>query len=63
MKYIVVIQKLDKKYDGFKRHYYREFENYRQLRDYLVKQAFNENEYVVYQETKIKIKKMRGFAN
>lgn len=63
MKYVVVIEKLDKRFDDFKKHYYREFENYRQLRDYLVKQMLSENEYVVYQETNIKIKKARGFAN
>ena len=63
MKYVIVIEKLDKKYDDFKRHYYREFENYRQLRDYLVKQDLYEKEYIVYQETDIKIKKARGFAD
>jgi hypothetical protein len=63
MKYVVVIEKLGKKFGDLKKHYYREFESYRQLRDYLVKQILSENEYVVYQETDIKIKKARGFAD
>lgn len=61
MKYVVVIEKGDKRYGEFYRHYYKEFENYRALRDYLVKQIFQENEYKVYQETDIKIKKPHGF--
>ena len=59
MKYVVVIEKVDKRYEDFYRHYYKEFEDYRQLRDYLVKQIFQDNEYKVYQETDIRIKEIR----
>lgn len=61
MKYVVVIVRQDKKYEDFNRHYYREFDNYRDLRDFLVKQVLQDEEYTVFQETKIKIKKIRGY--
>lgn len=58
-KYIVVIKLLDKKYsidEKVYRTYVRNFESYRDLRDYLVKYNFYEHEYTVYEETDIKIK-------
>ena len=63
--YVVVIKLLDRKYSvdvPMYRIYTRIFNNYRELRDYLVLWNFNENEYIVYESTDIKIKKLRGIA-
>lgn len=63
--YVVVIKLLDRKYSTdvpMYRIYTRIFNNYRELRDYLVLWNFNENEYIVYESTDIKIKKIRGIA-
>lgn len=63
MKYIVLIIKYDKRYENWQRHYYKEIDGYRKLRDFLVRHNYQSNEYVVYQETDIKIKKARGYAD
>ena len=63
--YVVVIKLLDTKHSidyPVYRVYTRMFDNYRQLRDCLVRYNFNDNEYVVYESTDIKIKKIRGIA-
>ena len=62
--YVVVIKILDRKYSTnipMYRYYTRIFDNWRQLRDYLVKFNLNDSEYTVYEETNIKIKRLPNF--
>ena len=61
-KYVIVIREFSKKYDGFYRLYFKLFDGYRELRDYLVKYELNPADYIVFKETDIVIKKVSGKA-
>jgi hypothetical protein len=58
-KYVIMVKIYDKKYQGCFRCYYKDFENYRELRDYVIKYNFKKNEYIVFEETDIKFKRER----
>lgn len=63
--YCVMIKTLDKKYSMDEKIYRIDFKicnGFRELRDYILKCGFNDNEYIVYEGTDIKIKKPSGVA-
>lgn len=63
--YIVYVKLLDRKHSIDFPVYRTHFEycnTYRELRDYLVKFNFQDNEYTVFEESNIKIKKIGGYA-
>lgn len=63
--YVVLVKTVDKRY-SFDTPFYRiDFKvcnGFRELRDYIIKCNFADNEYMVYELTDIKIKKEAGKA-
>lgn len=63
--YVVLIKKIDSRY-SFDTPFYRiDFKvcnGFRELRDYILKCDFSSDEYMVYELTDIKIKKVSGKA-
>lgn len=57
-KYLILIKKYDIKYEGVYREFYKLVENYRELQNYLVKYNLKDYEYIVFEETDIKIKRI-----
>lgn len=57
-KYLILVRIYDKKYEGYYREVYKLVENYRELRNYLVRYNFKDHEYIVFEETDIKIKRI-----
>lgn len=63
--YCVVIKKLDNRYSFDEKVYRIDFKicnGFRELREYILKCDFADNEYMVYEITDIKIKKPSGIA-
>ena len=61
-RYIIMLKVYDKKYDGYYRIEYRYCEGYRELRDSIIKYDLNHNDYIIFKETPIVIKKVSGKA-
>ena len=63
--YCIVIKKLDNRYSFDEKVYRIDFKicnGFRELREYILKCDFADNEYMVYEITDIKIKKPSGIA-
>ena len=63
--YCVLIKKLDTRYSFDEKFYRIDFKvcnGFRELREYIIKCDFADNEYMVYELTDIKIKKPSGIA-
>jgi len=63
--YCVMIKTLDKRYSLTEKVYRIDFKicnGFRELRDYILKCGFDTDEYVVYESTDIKIKKVSEIA-
>ena len=61
-RYIIMLKVYDKRYEDFYRIEYRICNGYRDLRDVIIKYDLNHNDYVVFKETDIIIKKVSGKA-
>lgn len=63
--YCVMIKTIDKRYSLTEKVFRIDFKicnGFRELRDYILKCGFNSDEYVVYEATDIKVKKVSGIA-
>ena len=63
--YVVLIKTIDKRYSFDTPVFRIDFKvcnGYRELRDYIIKCNFENDEYMVYESTDIKIKKISGKA-
>lgn len=61
-RYIIMLKIYDKRYEDFYRIEYRVCYGYRDLRDVIIKYDLNHNDYVIFKETDIIIKKVSGKA-
>ena len=61
-RYVIMLKVYDRRYEDFYRIEWRLVNGYRELRDVIIKYDLNHNDYVIFKETDIIIKKVSGKA-